>query len=287
MREEKEQLHLILQNKMANYCTEDRCAHYIASDKFHVYRHKFLWTISIATIFAGACFSFISLSFKHAHESIVATHEGSIKKMQELLEPVRMSKDSCYYADEYLVKSIESYMSTSKELLELQSTKIQSDYAILSLWAGILMIVFLVFSIYSMFKTDEILRQSREGLKAIEATEKEAGTIVDRVETKTNEEIAKVSNKAAEESTRIQQDASNTIDEVKKEILEMRAAFSKDVNDKSQAFQEKYDDMMRKLEETTANNTSLIQQLVNTIKDSTVEQKGDTQRKSPKPRQQR
>lgn len=271
---------------MANNCREDRCAHYIANDTFHVYRHKFLWTIILATVLASGCFAFITYSFKQAHASIATTHERSINKLQKLLEPVRMSKDSCYYADEHLVKSIETYMATSKELLELQSTKIQSDYAILSLWAGILMIVFLVFSIYSMFKTDEILRQSREGLKAIEATEKEADTIIERVETKTNEEINKVSNKATEESARIQQDASNTIDEVKKEIFEMRTAFSTDVKDKSQKFQEKYDEMMRKLEETTANNTSLIQQLVNTIKDTTVEQKGDTQRKAPQQKRQ-
>lgn len=271
---------------MANNCTEDRCAHYIANDKFHVYRHKFLWTIILATVIASGCFAYITYSFKQAHASIATTHESSLNKLQELLEPAKMSKDSCYYADEHLVKSIESYMAMSKELLELQSTKIQSDYAILSLWAGILMIVFLVFSIYSMFKTDEILRQSREGLKAIEATEKEADTIIDRVETKTNEEINKVSNKATEESARIQQDASNTIDEVKKEILEMRTAFSTDVNEKSQAFQEKYDEMMQKLEETTANNASLIEQLVRTIKDSTVEQKGDTQRRAPQQKRQ-
>ena len=85
-----------------------------------------------------------------------------------------MSKDSCYYVNEQFAKSVEAYMESSKDLLELQSTKIQSDFTVLSLWAGILMIVFLVFSIYSMFKTDEILRQSREGLKAIENTEKEA-----------------------------------------------------------------------------------------------------------------
>lgn len=271
---------------MASNCTEDRCAHYIANDKFHIYRHKFLWTIILATILAGGCFAYITYSFKQTHASIANTHEISINKLQELLEPAKMSKDSCYYADKHLVNSIEAYMTTSKELLELQSTKIQSDYAILSLWAGILMIVFLVFSIYSMFKTDEMLRQSREGLKAIEETEKEADNIISRVETKTNEEIIKVSNKATEESTRIQQDASNTIDEVKKEILDMRTAFSKDVSEKSQAFQDKYDEMMRKLEETTANNTSLIQQLVQTIKDTTVEQKGEAQRKAPQQKRQ-
>lgn len=57
--------------------------------------------------------------------------------------------------------------------------------------------------------------------------------------------------------------------------------FSKDVSEKSQAFQDKYDEMMQKLEDTTTTNTSLIQQLVQTIKDTTVEQKGETQRKAP------
>lgn len=265
---------------MANNCKEERCAHYIANDNFHVYRHKFLWAIIIATVLASGCFAFITYSFKQAHASIVQAHNTSLRKVQEMLEPAKMSKDSCFYVNEQLISGVNAHMNTSRELLELLSTRIQSDYAILSLWAGILMIVFLVFSIYSMFKTDEILRQSREGLKAIEAREKEADSIIESVETKTNEEITKVSSKASEESARIQQDASNTIDEVRKEILDMRKEFSTDVSEKSKAFQDKYDEMMRKLEETTNNNTSLIQQLVNTIKDSTVEQKGDSQGRS-------
>ena len=262
---------------MGNNCTENRCAHYIASDTFHVYRHKFFWAIIIATVLACGFFVYITYSFKQAHTSIVQTHDESIRKVQEMLEPAKMSKDGCFYVDEQLARNVDFYLNTSKELLELQSTKIQSDYAILSLWAGILMIVFLVFSIYSMFKTDEILRQSREGLKAIEATEKEANAIIEKIETKTNEEITKVSTKASEESSRIQQDASNTIDEVKKEINAMRTEFSTDVSNKSQAFQEKYEQMMKKLEDTTNINKNFIQQLVDTIKDTTAEQKGDAQ----------
>lgn len=74
---------------MANNCTEDRCAHYIANDKFHVYRHKFLWTIILATVIASGCFAYITYSFKQAHASIATTHESSLNKLQELLEPAK------------------------------------------------------------------------------------------------------------------------------------------------------------------------------------------------------
>lgn len=265
---------------MVNHCEEERCAHFISNDRFHVYRHKFLWTIVIATILAVCCFAYIAVSFNKSHEKIVEAHQKSIDSIHALLEPAMISNDSCYYVNEQLSHSIELHIQTSKDVLELQSVKIQSDFTVLSLWAGILMIVFLVFSIYSMFKTDELLKQSREGLKAIEATEKEADTIIDRVEVKTEQEIQKVTTKAIEETEKIQTEASNTIDEVKKEINEMRNSFSSDVAQKSSEFQNKYEEMMRKMEETSATNTNLIQQLVNTIKDSTIEQKGDTQKKS-------
>ena len=140
------------------------------------------------------------------------------------------------------------------------------------------MIVFLVFSIYSMFKTDEILRQSREGLKAIENTEKEAENIVESVEQKTNEEIKKVTQTAIEEQRKIQSEASSTIDEVKKEILQMQEGFSKDVTQKSEEFRAMYKRMMTKMEDTTKHNRNLIQQLVDTIRDSSMEQKGDVQK---------
>lgn len=259
---------------MVDNCN-NRCSHFIANDCFHLYRHKFLWIISIASLLAVICFGYIAYSFSSTHEQIFESQKQSMSEVKKVLEPAKISKDSCYYVNEQLAHSVDIYLDTSKNLLELQYTKIQSDYAILSLWAGILMIVFLVFSIYSMFKTDEILRQSREGLKAIEDTEKEADAIIDSVEQKTNLEIKKVSQKASEESAKIQADASTTIDEMKREINEMQQQFSDDVSQKSKQFKEMYDEMMKKMEDTSSKNTTLIQKLVDTIRDSSVEQKGE------------
>lgn len=55
----------------------------------------------------------------------------------------------------------------TNELLELHFNRIQHEYTILALWAGVLMIVFLIFSFYSLYKTDDIAKQSKESLKEI------------------------------------------------------------------------------------------------------------------------
>lgn len=55
----------------------------------------------------------------------------------------------------------------TNELLELHFNRIQHEYTVLALWAGVLMIVFLIFSFYSLYKTDDIAKQGKEGLKEI------------------------------------------------------------------------------------------------------------------------
>ena len=55
----------------------------------------------------------------------------------------------------------------TNELLELHFNRIQHEYTVLALWAGVLMIVFLIFSFYSLYKTDDIAKQGRDSLKEI------------------------------------------------------------------------------------------------------------------------
>lgn len=262
---------------MVDKCNITNCTHFVKSGRFSVYRHKFIWIITVVTILTILLFVAIAYSYRCSHVAIVSFHQKSVKDFNTLLSCANISKDSCFYINEQLKQSIDNYMNSSSGLLELQSTKIQSDYMILSLWAGILMIVFLVFTIYSMFKTDEILRQSREGLKAVEDAEEKAEEVVKSVEAKTKQEINKVSETAKEEKNRIQQDASATIEEVRKEIKEMQIEFDKEVQSKSDEFKEMYEQHMKMMKETSDKNTSLIMQLVETIRDSSIEQKSEAQ----------
>ena len=82
----------------------------------------------------------------------------------------------------------------TNELLELHFNRIQHEYTVLALWAGVLMIVFLIFSFYSLYKTDDIAKQGKEGLKEI----KEKGDNVLKDLQKLQEDLTKeVGNKIA------------------------------------------------------------------------------------------
>lgn len=55
---------------------------------------------------------------------------------------------------------LENHEERMESLMEFEFEKLQNDFNLISLWAGIITIVFLVFSIYSIFKTDEMLKES-------------------------------------------------------------------------------------------------------------------------------
>lgn len=56
----------------------------------------------------------------------------------------------------------------TRDLLELQYAKIQHEYESIQIWYGILTVIFLIFSFYSLYKVDDIIRQGKDGLKELD-----------------------------------------------------------------------------------------------------------------------
>lgn len=78
---------------------------------------------------------------------------------------------------------IANIQAETKALLELEFNKIQNEYETLALWAGILTVVFLIFSFYSMFKTEELLKQGKQGLSELDdIKERGEGRVADFTE---------------------------------------------------------------------------------------------------------
>lgn len=263
---------------MVEKCKEGSCAHFISGDTFHVYRHKFIWIISIAAIMSSICFIVLTYNFYKSQEVIVEDNKIAIEQIHSMLKTIINSKDSTrIQANQYLSYGVKTHMNEVKSLLELQSANIKSEFSILSLWAGVLMIVFLVFSIYSMFKTDELLKQSREGLRAIENAEEKAASIITKVETKTDEELNKVSQKANDESMKIQENAQQTIDEVKKDIDAMRISFANDVAKQSEESRKLFTELTDKMNKTKESNTKLFNSLIQQMKDMSSAESSKTE----------
>ncbi len=57
--------------------------------------------------------------------------------------------------------------SQTKNMIDLHLNKIEHEYSNITMWAAVLTIVFLVFSFYSIFKMDELIKQGNDGVKDI------------------------------------------------------------------------------------------------------------------------
>lgn len=71
----------------------------------------------------------------------------------------------------------------TKAMIDLHLNKIEHEYSNITLWAAILTILFLVFSFYSVFKADELIKQGTDGLKEIRRIKTQGEQTVERLNT--------------------------------------------------------------------------------------------------------
>lgn len=162
----------------------------------------------------------------HTNDSLIAKYCGSINDSSITPHTALTLKHALTQTSELLAQN-ENNQKTL-HLLELEFTKIQSEYEVLNLWCALLTIVFLIFSFFSIFKTNEMSRQGEEALTRLgqissEAQRKSASidSQVAAAERRVNEHTNRLSNDAsrsfADLSTNIN-DQVNTIQSLKADI---------------------------------------------------------------------
>lgn len=144
-------------------------------------------------------------------------------------------------------KAVAMYQET-KDMLEMQFAKIQHETESLQIWCGILTVVFLIFSFYSLFKTDELVKQGKEGVKELadlQVTGKKSiedmttlgSQKIESFERKSNGAMFRAGRKAVIESQKIEETVKkineDAVAEVDKRILEVNTALDKKYQDLS------------------------------------------------------
>lgn len=142
----------------------------------------FFWfTLIITIVFLGIAI-INNRTFKASEQTIIDAHTDLLQQTDSICMANRMQilsqYDTCItkgnlvldaeLEKQWLNLEIKQSYEDVKHLLELEFNKIQHEYDVLALWGGILTIVFLIFTFYSMGKTDEINRHSQELVKEIE-----------------------------------------------------------------------------------------------------------------------
>lgn len=116
-----------------------------------------LITISLIAIIAFVC---MSLSYHNRLDKIAELQKQDCLRMESLLKS-HSQKSSYLKTDSYNLSHVfKEHEDRMQGLMEMEFEKLQNDFNFISLWAGLITIVFLIFSIYSIFKTDEMLKKS-------------------------------------------------------------------------------------------------------------------------------
>lgn len=98
--------------------------------------------------------------------SIILNHSNVIEHC------IRQYEAKIYHDSLRLCTERDLLEGQTKTMVDLHLNKIEHEYTNITIWAAILTIIFLVFSFYSLYKADELIKQGREGLKEISMLKK-------------------------------------------------------------------------------------------------------------------
>lgn len=258
---------------MEESCTKKECAHYIGKDRFQVYRHKFLWSVVICTVLVVILCVSLSKAYNRSLQQIVDIHKEFVSDFNSSLNSMTTCQDSSYFKDEHLMRYIDEQMSSMNAVLQIQGSKIQSDFTLLSIWAGVLMIVFLIFSIYSTYKTDEMIRQGKEGLRFVEDAKSKTDGYIKTIDDKVRDELNKVDSLAEEKISTITQKALEAQRQAISSLDEKHNEYKDLLEKRTKEFQAVYDKYVSKLNDATTHTNELFQLLIETVKNQTSEDK--------------
>ncbi len=129
-------------------------------------RGIFIVIIFLCTLFAWWRYDDTNKKFVESYDLIAKQHNDFCRNIVSFQNTI-VPDDSLLLVDNSILLAIKEENTAITNLMELQYQRICDDYNGLTLWASVLMILFLVFSIYSTYKIDEIQKQGRDSLSKI------------------------------------------------------------------------------------------------------------------------
>ena len=139
---------------------------------------------------------------------IISTHFHNIELLHKKYGE-KLSMDSLRLCTER-----ELLEGQTKAMIDLHLDKIEHEYSNITMWGAILTILFLVFSFYSLYKIDELIKQGQDGVVKIDEIKKDG------------EESVK---KFKDEKQKI-------VDDMEKQLPEMMDALYKGLQQKNEEF---------------------------------------------------
>ena len=239
-------------------CSEN-CSHYIDKKRLRLYKGKFLISIIVCTICIIAIFVLFHLNYRGSQNKVIEVQKEFYDNLtNKYLKSLTITKDSTISLDQVVIDIVEEKQKESLSLLELQYNKLQHDFTVLSLWAGILMIVFLIFSIYSIFKVDEMQKQGRDYLDKMEDFSIKAKENSGNIEKQAAKKIKSLNDQADDEIKKLSFASNKQLEELQTNITTIQKDFESSVAEKTLEFQKTIQQYRDEMKKTSEQNNKLL-----------------------------
>lgn len=189
--------------------------------------------VIIYTVIIVVC-SIVSVCFHLYHARQYAVRQQQIvrvyeKSMETLSNQISQNKSRLI---EQIAEGYQKQQSEVKALLELGFNKIQNEYETQEIWTAVLTIVFLIFSFYSLFKSEQLERQGQESLDTIRDVEKRAKFAYDKIEKEKSKKINSIQSQYNEWKAQKQRDIAESLRKSEDDLKEIiKNEREKSVND--------------------------------------------------------
>lgn len=199
-------------------------------------------------------------------DTVLLYSSESFKSMLDAIGLSDMEKASYTLLGESLIKDItqnveanatqdgrvQALLLETKSIVEVELARIQQEYESMQIWYGLLTVVFLLFSFFSLYKTDELVGKCNDGVKRAMEIE----TTVQREMLDVSDGVRKTRDSAMVEIKQYKKEAKAELGNANKEVI-------KSYSNKIASFEEKlremesqingYSDTMNKLKNSILN----------------------------------
>lgn len=103
------------------------------------------------------------------HNTIENNQEKILAKYDSCIAEINNDTIKYPRKDDYQIQKLRDNEEAIKSILEQGYSKIQSEYESVEIWVGIITVVFLIFSFYSLFKSESLESDSRRATDHIRA----------------------------------------------------------------------------------------------------------------------
>ena len=124
------------------------------------YKWQFIGSLAVVSVIAIIGFLCLSISYQNRLDKVAELQLQDGKRIEKILKSKSIDNKNLSKEIDSLSDVFIGHEERMQGLMEMEFEKLQNDFNFISLWAGLITIVFLIFSIYSIFKTDEMLKKS-------------------------------------------------------------------------------------------------------------------------------